>query len=189
MQFEQRRIELTLADLLTAESSRGSFEVTAVESDVSLETGGIEIRARIDRMDRLESGNFAILDYKTGNAGATPHWFDPDYADFQLPLYAVASTQSIAALVLCSLAPENIAYRGFWLEESAFPRKPQIRLSSEQWQRQLLDWRNEIESLIDSFVAGDDTVFAANIDLALGMHAPLTRLSELITSASAQTYE
>jgi probable DNA repair protein len=179
MQFEQRRIELTLSDLLSAELRRGNFQVNAVEEDVVHETSGIALRARIDRMDRLDSGGFAILDYKTGSTGAVPHWFDPDCADFQLPLYAIASNQPVSALVLCSLAPESIDYRGFWLDESAFPRKPIVGLSATQWQQQLAEWRAAIDALISHFAAGDASVFAENIDLALGMYAPLTRLSEL----------
>jgi RecB family exonuclease len=179
-------VELALSRLLELESGRSAFSVEAVEREVHFVGNGVSLKARVDRMDRLASGDFAIIDYKTGATGTTPHWFDEDHADYQMPLYAVASEQAISALVLCSLTPEKCEYRGFWIDDAAFPQRSVQSLDARQWGIQLDDWRAEIEALVYDFVAGDATVFADAIEPALGMYAPLTRLAEVFAEPTSE---
>ncbi|MGD2167078.1 MAG: PD-(D/E)XK nuclease family protein, partial [Gammaproteobacteria bacterium] len=69
IRFERRRVELALSRLLELESARSAFSVEAVEREVRFVGNGVSLKARVDRMDRLASGDFAIIDYKTGATG------------------------------------------------------------------------------------------------------------------------
>ena len=189
IRFEQQRLELTLNQLLATEARRTSFVVRAVEDDVRLIAHDVELRARVDRIDELASGGYAIIDYKTGTTGTIPYWFDSEHADYQLPLYAVAAQQDVSALVLCSLNPERVGYRGFWLDSEAFPQRSIKRLTENEWRDQVTGWRHEIDALISGFIAGDNRIFAENSAPALGMYAPLTRLSEYLATGTDELME
>ena len=47
------------------------------------ELGAWELRARVDRLDRLDDGSVAIIDYKTGNAASSADWFRERLRDTQ----------------------------------------------------------------------------------------------------------
>ena len=58
-------------------SSSGSvsrFTVIQQEARRRVTVGGIYLSIRADRMDRLENGDFVVLDYKTGECSASD-WF------------------------------------------------------------------------------------------------------------------
>ena len=48
------------------ERTRPPFEVSAIEAALQFELGGLALRLRLDRVDTLEGGGAAIIDYKTG---------------------------------------------------------------------------------------------------------------------------
>lgn len=179
-EFEQQRAAQALEMLLEAESGRSGFSVSEVEKDIGLVVDGFEIRGRVDRVDSLDTGGLAVIDYKTGRSVARPYWFDDDHADYQLPLYAVAIGDSVTSMALCSLHPDGCVYRGFWPVEGSFPGRSEKLPGERTWKAQRDRWRIEIEALIGQFVAGADLVRTDDLDVVRGPFAPLTRLAEAL---------
>ena len=50
------------------------FEVVAREEDRTASLGGLELRLRLDRVDRLRGGDEMLIDYKSG-ASSLADWF------------------------------------------------------------------------------------------------------------------
>jgi probable DNA repair protein len=86
---EKYRLERLIETLLVAEQARPSFEVVALEArrEVSIASGRFDIR--IDRIDAIEGGGHAILDYKSGEPRA-PRWKGTSVRDPQLLAYLLA---------------------------------------------------------------------------------------------------
>jgi ATP-dependent helicase/DNAse subunit B len=96
IQIEQTRLRLTSFARWQSAWREQGWKIHAVERTESaplvLHDGQmIQVAGRIDRIDfYAESGEWAVFDYKTGEAGATPeksHFRQGEWCDFQLPLY------------------------------------------------------------------------------------------------------
>src|SRR5581483_3118269 len=62
---EIRRTIRLIRTLCTLERERTPFRVESTELDSTLTLSGAQLRIRIDRVDALEAGGRAILDYKS----------------------------------------------------------------------------------------------------------------------------
>ncbi len=112
VQLESARQRLRRAAAVQVQLVREGWEIVHAELDIRGEIGGVEVRGKIDRVDRhRESGRVRLLDYKTSEKGGAPGaaHFGPvpadrecrDYAlievagrqrrwtDLQVPLYAI----------------------------------------------------------------------------------------------------
>jgi len=112
VQLESARQRLRQAAKVQARLARDGWEILYAEMKIQGEMEGVEIRGKIDRIDRhRQTGKIRLLDYKTTDRGGTPEaahfgslsgnreW--PEYArvevtgrqrrwiDLQLPLYAI----------------------------------------------------------------------------------------------------
>lgn len=68
----------------------------------------VELHAKIDRIDADESGNFVIVDYKTGSYPLPRTGVEQDI--FQLPVYAVMARQVRAGKSSALVKPVGLAY-------------------------------------------------------------------------------
>jgi RecB family exonuclease len=114
---------------------------------------GLELSGRIDRMDRLEKGGHALIDYKTGQATRNA-WLGERPDDPQLPLYAVSAPERIDAVAFARLNPGEMAFRGFSKEKNILPKVELYR----DWRGLLDQWREETKELGAAFAAGDARV-------------------------------
>jgi probable DNA repair protein len=177
-ELERMRIEKVVGEFLRREASRGPFEILALEHRQTIAAGAWTVSTRIDRIDRLEDGSLAIIDYKSGQAPRLADWLEPRPRDSQLPLYATGSNGRLAALVVASLSAGRVGYSGIWERPEDFPgrswRLPDGRTLEEQTEA----WREGIAALADDYAAGDTSVDVAELDAARGAFAPLTRVQE-----------
>ena len=151
--LEQQRLGKILSAWLELERGRGDFEVAALESRQQFEIGGLELRGRLDRIDRLPDGGLLILDYKSGRCTTNDWWSDrPDNP--QLPLYAVAlaaAGEPVRGVAYGSLRPEGCRLMSAGAEEGLdWPRQA----DAPDWHAQIEHWRAVIERLAADYRAG-----------------------------------
>jgi ATP-dependent helicase/nuclease subunit B len=177
--LEHDRLTRALDALVDAEVERGDFEVVACETKAVIGLGQSEIRARLDRVDRLASGGLAVIDYKTGQATGVPEWFGVILSDAQVPAYATHIGAELSAAVLCSLRPDAVRYRGLWRAGDEFPGAPLPLPAPLDWPGLHFYWLERLGELAREFAAGDVRVRLEGARYLRGMLAPLTRIYEL----------
>ncbi len=140
-------------DWLEVERERSPFVVVATEEKRKLAVAGLELNGRIDRMDKLEAGGHALIDYKTGRPSPV-EWLGERPDDPQLPLYALNASEDISAVAFARLKTGEMRYMGFSEQKDAIPGvKP-----AKDWDALVEGWKKEIESLGEGFASGDARV-------------------------------
>lgn len=153
-ELERLRLGRLAHEWLELEKTRGGFDIHALEEKRTIMLGALEFAGRIDRMDRLHAGGYALIDYKTGNQ-VTPKVWDPPRPDEpQLALYAVGASEDIAAVAFAKLRPGSMKYLGLSRDANALPNVKQAL----DWDGLLALWRREMESLGRAFAGGDARV-------------------------------
>ncbi len=151
--LERKRLAKLAREWLDVERERAPFTVVAMEDKRKLAVAGLELNGRIDRMDSLESGGHAVVDYKTGKP--TPNdWMGERPEDPQLPLYALNAQEDISAVAFAKLKTGEMRYMGFSRGKDAMPKVRQ----SENWSSLLDGWKKELEALGSGFASGDARV-------------------------------
>jgi probable DNA repair protein len=151
--LERLRLARIAADWLELEKNREDFEIAFLEHPRTLTVAGLEFSSRIDRMDRLPDGSHILIDYKTGRA--TPRqWEGPRPDDPQLPLYAVAAREQLAAVAFARLKAGELRFMGYARAERLLPGVKLYR----DWPGLLAQWKKEAEALGASFAAGEARV-------------------------------
>lgn len=157
--LEVERAERLLELLLALETTRAPFVVEDIEMQQPVRLGGIDINARIDRIDRLDDGGRVIIDYKTGRtsvkdlSGERPK--EP-----QLPLYAVAAGSDIAAVGYAVLHSDDVGLVGLAREAGiaddlvTVDRWRDRPADTADWDSLLARWRDTLERLARDFAAG-----------------------------------
>ena len=118
--IEQTRLERVLTEWLSLEKQRQPFTVVEQEESRRVNVGGVDLRIRADRVDRLEDGELVILDYKTGECSPSD-WDGPRPDEPQLPIYAVSTDAPIAAVVFGRLKTGKVGFRGSTDSEGIVP--------------------------------------------------------------------
>ena len=151
--LERKRLAKLARDWLEVERQRAPFAVVAMEEKRKLSVAGLEINGRIDRMDKLEAGGHALIDYKTGRPSPV-EWLGARPDDPQLPLYALNAREDIAAVVFARLKTGEMRYMGFSEKKDVIPGvKP-----AKDWDALVEGWKKEVESLGAGFASGDARV-------------------------------
>lgn len=151
--LELTRLAKLAREWLEVERDRSPFAVVATEDKRKLVVAGLELNGRIDRMDKLESGGHALIDYKTGRP--TPNeWLGERPDDPQLPLYALNASEDVVTVAFAKLRTGEMRFMGFSRDREAIPKVQQAK----DWDALLAGWKQEIGFLGASFAAGDARV-------------------------------
>ena len=152
----------TLCEL---ERKRAPFTVRETELERALPLAGAELRIRIDRLDALNAGGLAILDYKSGRA-VPGDWYSERPSHPQLLAYLAAVGDETVAMATVSVTAREVRFDGVAKDASLLPKvravEPGVRAAEEgddvesggawsHWQR---EWRARVEQLAADFVAG-----------------------------------
>jgi len=153
-ELEKQRLIRLAGEWLAIERARKPFAVVHIEEKRTLEIGGLSLNGRIDRMDRLEDGTHAIIDYKTGSRATPNDWMGERPDQPQLPLYAVTAKENVTAVAFAKLKTGDMKFAGFSLQENAIPGvKP-----AKSWPGLMQYWKTELESLASGFAQGEARV-------------------------------
>lgn len=187
---EGKRLARLALAYLEQEKDREPFEVIGFEKEILQDVEGQSIRLVIDRVDRLESGLEAIIDYKTGKVDPKK-WFGERPEDPQLPLYAISAENTPAAVAFAVIRDAECVYRGVVTQTGIFPGLPPTRRSSNEdlieagldMPATIDTWRQVLHQLMAGFLAGDAAIDPKNgsktCDSSYCDLQPLCRINEL----------
>ena len=153
-ELERERLARLAREWLEVEKRRAPFEVLFVEQQRDLTVSGLQLSSRIDRMDRLERGGHVLIDYKTGGLTTPKQWEGPRPDDPQLPLYAVAAPEELAAVTFAKLRPGDMKFMGYARSDQLIPNVQLYR----DWEKLLAEWKKDAEALGAAFASGDAQV-------------------------------
>ncbi|HET8551754.1 MAG TPA: PD-(D/E)XK nuclease family protein [Gammaproteobacteria bacterium] len=154
--LERARLRGLLTQWLEIELARAPFEVTARETDAELTVGDMTLRFRIDRIDKLADGCEAVIDYKTGRVGGGV--WDGDRPDEpQLPAYALARGDKVAAVLFASLRRGELGWRGI-ADDTTGIRPLYKGADAEDLAALRGEWRVTLDRLAAAFGDGEARV-------------------------------
>jgi ATP-dependent helicase/nuclease subunit B len=162
-QLERERLARLAREWLEIERERAPFEVAMREAPLTLSAGNLQINGRIDRVDRLEGGGLAVIDYKTGRV-SVGGWMGERPDDAQLPLYALAAGEGdVRAVAFARLRSGDLGFSGLAREAGTLPGvQPIDRYRGAgavgSWEELLAQWRREVDRLGEDFASGDARV-------------------------------
>ena len=142
--LERQRVVRLLRELVDVDLQREGFSVRDVELSTEIDLNGVRLGLRIDRIDRLDDGGVAILDYKTGGRRK---FLDGsgEPVDAQLLVYAMAVADPVAALGFYNIDSRETALDACGRED----------MGAEDWQQALERWTQAVASAAGEFAAGD----------------------------------
>ena len=152
-ELERERLANLAREWLEVEAARPPFQISSLEEKRTLTVAGLEFQSRIDRLDRLAAGGHVLIDYKTGNVGNPKQWHGPRPDDPQLPLYAAAAPEELAAVVFAKLKTGEMRFMGYSRVPNLIPRVNVNPVTP--WPKLIEQWRRDSEALGRAFAAGD----------------------------------
>ena len=153
---ERRRTERLILQLCDLERKRPAFSVRHTEHKSHVEVGGLQLRVRIDRIDALESGGLAILDYKSGRP-VSGDWYGERPSHPQLLTYLTAVGDDVLALATVNITAREIRFQGIAAQEGLLPKVGAAKAppgAQEAWPARVREWRERVEHLARDFAAG-----------------------------------
>ena len=163
LEAEQQRLALRLKEWLDCEALRQPFTVASVEQELqNVTVGGLRLRLRADRIDRLLDGGHLLIDYKTGLV-ATKSWEGQRLDEPQLPLYTVyGGVEDVRGLLFAQIRAGCTEFTGHvtnarallkadLTEKSVLVRVPYNDAMRDGWTAALLD-------LAEDFLRGEAAV-------------------------------
>ena len=153
--LEHARLARLCGEWLAFDLARPSFEVIACEAPRTLHLDALELRLRIDRIDRLADGGVLLIDYKTGGNPTRSQWELPRPDQPQLLAYALTEVEATGIAFgrvrsgKCDIVdlPKNISRA---TTESA--------VALLAWHTTRAAWQAELTTLARAFVAGNAEV-------------------------------
>jgi ATP-dependent helicase/nuclease subunit B len=158
LRLEKKRTYELIEQFIALEKSRPYFEVVSTEKNRVVNVEGLEIKIRIDRIDRLENQSEILVDYKTGEVSIS-NWFGERPKDPQLPLYCVTEEKKPSGIVFGVIRPDAIKYQGLVQEADALPgvktpEKAEAIGCAASFAEQYDAWKNAIALLAREFMQG-----------------------------------
>ncbi|MBX3664370.1 MAG: PD-(D/E)XK nuclease family protein [Burkholderiales bacterium] len=155
-EIEKRRLVALARAWLDEDRRRDPFAVVAVEDKRSMAIGGLELQARLDRVDETADGRRIIIDYKTGNAAAG-QLLGERPEEPQLPLYLVTTEPEALAVAFARVRAGKRGYVGLARDADLLPgirALADARTPYDDWDGLVAAWRDELERLAGQFAAG-----------------------------------
>ncbi len=176
-QLEVERVEQVLAGWLALERERIPFEVVFSERERVIPLGGLELKTRIDRVDRLADGELIVVDYKGGNnPPRLLDWEGDRPGEPQVPLYAMSLDEPVAAVAFGVLTPGNFQFRGL-ARADVLPKVKALK-PPDSLEGRITGWRRVLTQLAVNFREGHAEVDPKPTACRYCCLTPLCRISE-----------
>lgn len=159
---EIRRTVRLIGELCTLERGRAPFHVEGTEFQSTLKIAGGELRLRIDRIDALESGGRAILDYKSGRP-TTADWYGDRPSHPQLLAYLAALGDDVVAMATVNVTAREVRFDGIAESPKLLPKvrgvePPEGGDDGIAWEVRRREWLARVEGLAAAFLRGHAAV-------------------------------
>ena len=193
-QLEQQVCVDLLGQWLGHERERSvPFRVVEMEQNQTLQVEGLSLTLRPDRIDELEDGRRAVIDYKT-RAPSRIHWLGERPQQPQLPLYSLLETkiQGIAFAELSASDPVQFIALGEDLglaKSDGKSLEQQTRSIAATWPELVAQWETSLQQLAGEFMAGKAAVNPQPGACDYCDLASLCRIREVITGADPAACE
>lgn len=150
--IEQERMERVAGQWLLLEKQRQPFTMIEQEEGHRVTLGGLQLKIRTDRVDRLDNGELVILDYKTGECRPSD-WDGPRPDEPQLPIYAATAGAPVAGVFFGSLKTGAFGFRG---RAGSAGIVPGVKVPDDQppLEETIEEWREVLDRLGRDFRAG-----------------------------------
>ena len=151
-ELEHLRLQALLNDWIALERARTvPFTLAEPEQERVVTIGGLTVQVRLDRLDRLAGGQYALIDYKTGQPRLSS-WDGERPESPQVPLYAVTAEEPLAAIAFAQVRRGGCRFRGYELQEDALPG---AKLATpDEFAERIDTWRQTLTALAAAFMAG-----------------------------------
>ena len=160
VKHERERIRRWIDEWLDAQINRRlPFEVIAVEKEIHAEINGLTFKGKIDRIDRTDALDCLVIDHKTGSS-YTPNSWNPDQlSDTQMPMYAVAETDSDGVAYLSIYRTANGLRTRLQGVEEVSQQDKEYELAANLGDYQSLDslkqaWRERLSQVVSDHLDG-----------------------------------
>ena len=133
-----------------------------MEQNQTLQLEGLSLTLRPDRIDELEDGRRAVIDYKT-RAPSRTHWLWERPQEPQLPLYSLLDSK-IRGIVFAELStsdPVQFIALGEGLGFAKSDGKSldqQTRSIAATWSELVAQWEASLQQLAMEYIAGEASV-------------------------------
>ncbi len=165
---EKRRAARLIAELCELERQRPAFTVAAREQEFQAEFAGARLRLRVDRIDRLQSGARAILDYKSGQP-LKADWYGERPSHPQLLAYlgallADGTGQPVDALATVNITARDVRFAGVARLPGLLPKVDVVQapaaaaIGANIWSQRSKEWLQRVAQLTRQFLAGSAEV-------------------------------
>jgi ATP-dependent helicase/nuclease subunit B len=185
-EVERERVAELVYDWLTeVELARTQpFQVEKIEGERIFEIGGVKIRLRIDRIDRLQNGRLMLIDYKSGKQTANS-LTGKRPSEPQLWIYATAVGEEVGGIFFGQLKPRDFKMVGFSQEREFTSTKTGVLKG--KWDGFLQECRENVERLAQEFAAGRAAVNPKKGACEFCGIAPLCRTYERVSPGAELT--
>jgi probable DNA repair protein len=158
MSRECRRATRLIRALCAVERERAPFRVESTELASKLTLSGAQLNIRIDRVDALESGGRAILDYKSGRR-TTADWYGERPSHPQLLAYLAALGEDVVAMATVNVTAREVRFDGIANSAELLPKVKGVEGDFgtdplDAWPMRRQEWLSRIEHLAADFLAG-----------------------------------
>jgi RecB family exonuclease len=164
---ECRRTVRLIKTLCVLERSRDPFRVQDTEFEKTLTVSGAQMKVRIDRLDALDGGGRAILDYKSGRR-TTADWYGDRPSHPQLLAYLAAIGEDVVAMATVNVTAREVRFDGIANSSQLLPKvrgvePPAGDFSGDAWELRRREWLARVERLASLFLSG-----RADVDPKMG---------------------
>ena len=161
LQAEQTRLHSVLSQWLDYEIDRQFFTVEEREKEVLAQINGLQLKLRVDRIDRVDGGRL-ILDYKTSKVSAAM-WEGVRPDEPQLPLYGIhGPVDDLRGVLFAQVRTGDTSFVG---RAKDVTRTVTNKLSAQSaliknplTKDTIGEWAAALSNLADQFLSGDATV-------------------------------
>ena len=155
-QSEAECLAALVREWLTFERQRAPFTVVDAELTATVKLAGYAFNLRLDRVDVLDNGGVAVIDYKSGIVEPATRWFDERPRALQLAIYAAAQnqrdpTRPVQALVYARLRRGEVAPVGIAANAGLWPgvaAADEVKVAGGR----LADWHDALWRLDDAIL-------------------------------------